>query len=93
MPKPIDADLVKARLQNFRGDWDWEKSPVLRLPLHRHSSTEDIPSRTPVRPVAPDHAVYHRETGHIDGVPAERIVGTVPGTDLFVVVEEYVRRR
>lgn len=92
--KPIDAHTVKQTFRDFRGTWDWYNCPVLRLPIWRHSVRELPLTGTTPQPAVMEYAEYRYEVGWLNGEEMERIVGTVPGMNLsVVVVTQPIKRR
>jgi hypothetical protein len=87
-------DLTEQTIQDtwdgFRGDWDFDRIPELRIPIRYRVSAQ--PADPGVIP--PMCIVVRKEVGRV-GPPsmrrkAVRLVGTVPGTSLFKVLAQYV---
>jgi hypothetical protein len=89
---PTTKDVQAAWLR-FNGMHNFGEKPVLRLPLNPPMSVFDVVvNNDPQEPVAMRHCVIQIERGQINGEPAERLVGSVPGTDISVVLETRIRR-
>lgn len=80
---------VKAAWRNFRKEWDFQKRPELVLPLHEPRSSGDyrVDSYEALTPQRMWVAICRYERGRFDGKPAERIIATVPDTDIRVQLE------
>lgn len=91
--EPTAAD-VKAAWERFKGPRDFKNGPELRLPLNPPMSVFDV-SVPPAEPMAVPvirYCVIKVEYGTLDGARAKRLVGTVPGTDIRVVLDTHVER-
>lgn len=96
MEREPTADDVRAAWANFRHEWDFSKRPELRIPLNQPMQVIDIvvPSgNEALQPVRVRHAIVRLEYGRLDGRRARRLVGSVPGTDISVVLETMIDAR
>lgn len=86
--EPTAGDIKKAWNRFGRG-WDFDRLPVLRIPINLIPLNELLPSRHGDRPVNHEikFAEYRLERGDLNGKRAVRLIGSVPGTDLSVVLE------
>lgn len=98
MKREPTVDDVKAAWQQFlrsKVPFDFAKNPVLRLPLNPPLSMFDVVvggEQPALTPVAIRYCLVTHEHGWLDGQRAKRIVGTVPNTDIHVVLETEVER-
>ena len=84
---PTDKDVRRAwgksRMHNF------ERQPVLRVPLYEPLTSKQGFARMheAMKPQRMWFAEYKWERGWLDGKPAQRIVASVPGTEISFVIE------
>lgn len=91
--EPTAAD-VKAAWMRFNGTWNFKSGRELILPLAPPMSVFDVvvPPAEPEPVKAIRHCVIRVESGTMDGAKARRLVGTVPGTDIHVVLDVHFER-
>ncbi len=88
MKREPTADDVKRAWSRFRGPHNFRERPRLYLPLNEPMRSVDIVLNDgPAAPEAIRHCVIEYERGGVNGRRAERLVGSVPGTDIRVVLE------
>lgn len=88
--RPPTANDVKIAWANFRAPWDFAAAPVLHLPINQPMRAVDVvvpsdlamPAAFSIR-----YATIKLERGYFEGRKANRLVGTVEGTDINVVLE------
>jgi hypothetical protein len=89
---PTAKDVQEAWLR-FAGGHNFRERPVLRLPLNPPMSVFDVVvNDDPQKPTAVRHCEVMIEHGWLNGEPADRLIGSVPGTDISVVLDTRIRR-